>query len=268
MSCLSCGSETKAGTLLCARCAARIDDPFILLPSAQDPMADARLFQMSSVMIRIVPTPTSELTYNRGPGPAIRLRSMLSRQDKGPVQTLVEEYLVGMGVELHVWGDERLPRRAFLAPLLEGVAHLELKSELWARASVRMGNLHALLVRHVAALPIDDEWKARFIARSDDEARTLYARARRFSSLSSVVASNRALLDHWGGRSAEALMALTSLTRSESVNVDVVAALVKQAMVLADLGRNDEARDALAKVPSSMLDPRSTDLRRKLEGGK
>jgi hypothetical protein len=266
MACVGCGAETKAGTLLCARCAARIDDPFALLPSAQDPMADARLFQMSSVMIRIVPTPTNELTYSRGPGPALRLRSILSRDDKGPVQTLVEEYLAGMGVELHVWGDEKLPRRAFLAALLEGAGPLEFPTELWGRASVRMGNLHALLVRHVSALPIDDAWKEPFVARNGEAARALYARARPFGSLSSVVASNRALLDHWGGRSAEALLTLTSLTRTDSVDADVVAALVKQAMVLTDLGRKDEAQDALAKVPSAMLDPRSTELKRRLEG--
>jgi hypothetical protein len=266
MPCVACGSETKAGTLLCARCAARIDDPFSLVPCSQDPMADARLFQTGSAAIRVFPSPSEDLALSRGPGPALRLRAMLSREDKRPVQTLVDEYLAGMGVDLHVWGDERLPRRAFLPSLLDGAGPLDFKTETWARASIRMGNLHALLVRHVSILPIDDSWRRPFVDSNAETARALYARARSYGSLSSVVSSDRALLDHWTGRSVEALSALAALTRSESVDADVVAALVKQALVFVDLGKNDEALDALAKVPGAMLDRRAAALRRSLEG--
>jgi hypothetical protein len=250
---VSCGVETKSGVLMCKACLDGMTDPLAITRRMQDPAADLRLHQVGSAILRIGPVPSSELDFGEGVEPAIRLRSLLDRGETGQLQTLVEEYLASVGVSLHVWGDERLPRRAFLWRLMEDVKGLEIKSEVWARASVRMGNVHALLVMAASELPVDEGWQAQFMREHEEFALGFYSRGRENRPLWKIAQSNQAMLYAWMGRKEEALAILEDL-RPYRLDKDTVSFALKRAMVLRGAGKEKECREELSQVPVELLD--------------
>jgi len=249
---------------MCKRCLDGMMDPLSLTRRMQDPAADMRLHQVGSAVLRVGPVTSIDMEFGEGVEPAIRLRNLMERGDQGPLQTLVEEYLASCGVTLHVWGDERLPRRTFLWRLVEEVRALEVKSEIWARASVRMGNLHALLVMAAVRLPADEAWRSAFIKEKSSIALTLYSRARDHRPLWKVAQSDQAMLYSWIGRTDDALRILEDLTAYRA-DRETVNYAIKRAMVLFDVGRGDECREELSLIPEELLDPHLRRIRTSLE---
>jgi len=264
MACVSCGVATKVGVLMCKTCLDGMLDPLAMTKRMQDPAADQRLQQVGSVILRIGPVPSSELDFGEGVEPAIRLRSLMERGEMGQLQTLVEEYLASLGMPLHVWGDERLPRRAFLWRMMEEVKGIEIKSEIWAKASLRMGNIHALLVLAASELPVDEDWQTAFIKEHEGVALSLYSRSKEHRPLWKVAQSNQAMLYAWMGRREEALSILEDL-RPYRVDRETVSFALKRAMVLCDSGKKKECREELSQVPDELLDPHSRWVKRGLE---
>jgi hypothetical protein len=264
MACVSCGVDTKVGVLMCQRCLEGILDPLSITRRMQDPAADLRLHQVGSAILRVGPVPSSELDFGEGVEPAIRLLSLTERGEQGQLQTLVEEYLASIGISLHVWGDERLPRRAFLWRMMEGVKGLEIKSEIWARACVRMGNLHALLVLAASELPVDEEWQSSFIKEHEGVALSFYSKSKEHRPTWKVAQSNQAMLYAWMGRREEALGILDDL-RPYRVDKETANFALKRAMVLCDAGKGKDCREELSQIPEELLDPHSRKIRRGLE---
>jgi hypothetical protein len=265
MACVSCGVDTKVGVLMCQRCLEGILDPLSITRRMQDPAADMRLHQVGSAVLRIGPVPSSEMEFGEGVEPAIRLRSLLERGEQGQLQTLVEEYLASAGVPLHVWGDERLPRRAFLWRMVEEVKALELRSEIWARASVRMGNLHSLLVLAATDLPVDESWQSSFIKENSGVALSLYSRAKEYRPLWKVAQSNQAMLYAWIGRTEDALRILEDI-RPYRVDKETVSFAIKRAIILCDAGRDKECGEELSQIPEELMDAHMRKIKTELEG--
>ncbi|MCU0861306.1 MAG: hypothetical protein MUE65_03205, partial [Methanomassiliicoccales archaeon] len=168
------------------------------------------------------------------------------------------------GLALHLWGDERLPRRAFLWRLVDEVGPLDLKGEMWARASVRIGNLYSLMVLAVSELPVDDSWRADFTKDSASSALSLYSRAKEHRPLWRVAQSNTAMLRAWMGRTEESLRILDELA-SFRVDKETMPFSLKRAMVLCDAGRRDDCLEELARIPEELMDARAKRFRAQLE---
>lgn len=264
MACVSCGVETKVGVLMCGKCLEGILDPLSLLPRLGDPMADFRLQQVGSAIIRVGPVASSDLEFGEGVEPALRLRSLMEKGDRPQLQSLVEEYLATCGISLHVWGDERVPRRAFLWRLVEEVESMDIKTEMWARASVRMGNLHSLMVLAASELPVDEAWQSNFMRENATQALSLYSRSKEHRPLWKVAKSNQAMLYAWMGRTEDALRILEDL-RSYRTDKETVQFLLKRAMVLCDAGRSDECQEDLEQIPEELMDDRARRFKKQLE---
>ncbi len=249
---------------MCGRCLEGILDPLSLLRRMQDPAADLRLHQVGSAIIRVGPVASTELEFGEGVEPALRLRSTMERDDKGPLSSLVEEYLAAAGFALHLWGDERVPQRTFLWRLVEEVRHLDLRTELWARASVRMGNLHSLLVLAASELSVDEVWQSTFIKKNANLAFSLYSRAKEHRLLWRVAQSNQALLLAWMGRTEDALGILEDL-RPYRVDPETVHFAIKKAMVLHENGREKECLEELSNIPDELMDDRAKRFKQSME---
>jgi hypothetical protein len=264
MACVSCGVETEPGVLMCKICLDGILDPMSITKRMQDPAADMRLQQVGSAVLRIGPVPSSDLEFGEGVEPAIRLRSLMERGEHVQLQGLVEEYLASAGISLHVWGDERVPRRTFLWRMVQEVKAIEVKSEIWARASVRMGNLHSLLVLAAARLPVDKAWQSSFIKESSTVVLALYSRAKEYRPLWKVAQSNQAMLYAWIGRTDDALRILDDLC-AYRVDKETVNYTIKRAMVLTEAGRGDECREEVEHIPEELLTPHLIRMKRQME---
>jgi hypothetical protein len=265
LACVSCGGETKVGALMCRRCLEGIVDPLSLTSRAQDPCSDARLQQMGSISLRIGPVVGTDLSMGGGVEPALRLRSLMEKPDKTSVPSFVEEYLAAAGIGMHVWGYERLPRRALIWRVVEDCEELEFNSEVWARASVRMGNLHALTVLGAIELPLDETWLSEFVRERSKAALKLYARADRHPMVARVARSNVAMLFAWLGRTDEAIKILDELM-SEQMDEENANLTLKKAMILCDSGRRIECSRVLGTIPDELMDWRAKRFRADLEG--
>jgi hypothetical protein len=249
---------------MCGKCLEGLLDPLCLVRRMQDPTADMRLNQAGSAILRIGPVASADVTFGRGIEPVLRLRSLTAAGDTARLPSLVEEYLASAGIALHVWGDERLPRRAFLWRMVEEVEGLEVKSEVWSRASVRMGNLHSLLSLAASELPVEESWRCSFVRDHAEAAIHLYSRTKEHRPLWRVARSNQAMLAAWIGDTEEALRILDDLCPVR-VDRETASFAIKKAMVLCDAGREEECRAEMELVPEELLDARAKRFKRALE---
>jgi len=264
LACVSCGADTKEGAILCARCFARIDDPLMLLPRALDPISDMRLLQLNSPRLRIGPLSAAEIDLDKGLDPITRLREG-EEWKPDELGSLIDLNLSAMGVDLHLWGDEIMPYRESTWRLIKAAEGKEHSTESWARCSVRMGNLLALLIKEVAALPIDGKAKERFIEETKERAKGLFERADPFPGLRWAALSNQALMEHWSGESQTALSLLQFVVKKEVPEAERYRAELKRAMVLLDEGDREGASGILSSMPASMMDERLERIRDRLE---
>ena len=79
---------------------------------------------------------------------------------------------------MHLFGDELLPRRPFIWELIKQTEGVEIASEVWARASLRMANVHILLVRAASRLAVDESWQTPFLKSHTGSALSLFARSK------------------------------------------------------------------------------------------
>lgn len=261
MGCVVCGAETKGAAILCGKCFGEIDDPLSLLPAALDPKSDQRLFQIGSVSLRIGPVSSADISFSKGLEPALRLREILASEDKVGLPQFVDYYLAGLGVGLYLRGDERLPRRGIIWNIMQSAKDLDFKTEQWAAASVRMGNIYALLVREVSRLSIEASAALPFLQKSSDLARTLYARSLPYSSPNRAVSANEALLDHWTGNSEKALSTVEGLVGSEKSESIKAHLLIVKATILAETGMKPQAVQVLESIPGKVRDERVARLK-------
>jgi len=264
VACVSCGSETRPGVLVCRKCLGNIGDPLALLDRAQDPSADARVSEFGSATIRIGPVVGPDLSFGPSVPPALRLRALLERKDKGALPCFLDEYLAGVGVELHLWGDERLPSRLLIWNILRDCSDLKLEGEQWARAAVRIGNIHALLVLGTIDLPLDDSWLAIFIKEHAVKATALYAQGAQASALVTIAESNRTLLMAQMGEAEKGLALLDSLLERKAG--EEAQLQLKKSAVLMALDRKEEAIGILKALDRKTLSRRQVDILHRQEG--
>jgi len=244
---------------MCGRCLGGLDDPLDLVPRMQDATADLRLFRRGSLLLRIGPVAGEDIEIGRGVEPALRLRSLLEEGDAEGLARFVDKYLAGAGIGLHLWGDERVPRRALVWNVVKSVDSIGTEAEGWDRACLRIANVHSLIVKHASLMPVDGDWLSAFLAAHIKTAEKCYARARTATELASTSDSNLALLRLFSGKGDEALGILEELG-------DALEITVKKAIVLEGLGRNEDALSIIAKIPQEKIDPRVMALRLRLEG--
>ncbi|MEM0448478.1 MAG: hypothetical protein QW520_01470 [Methanomassiliicoccales archaeon] len=264
MACIGCGSDTKAGVVMCGRCLERINDPLSFLERFSDPMADLRLQRLGNALLRVFPASSPRINFGEEIEPAVRIGSLLESGAQEHLCFLVEQYLASAGISFHLWGDERIPRRAFLWRLVQEVGNLEFNSEIWARASVRMGNIHSLLVLSVSDMQLEESWRLRFVKQRVANAISAYSRAKEYPALWKVARSNIALLWAWIGKTEEALQMLGELCSGE-VDEESAPFSLKRAMVLCDAGRAEECREELSRIPGNLADSRLIKFRTQLE---
>ena len=263
MACVACGAETRPGVLMCSRCLGSLEDPLSLVPRMQDPTADSRLFHRGSLIIRIGPVAGEDVELGRGVEPALRLRSLLEKKDEIALGAFVDKYLAGAGVGLHLWGDERLPKRSLVWNVVSSIKGGEGNGQAWGRASLRIGNVHSLIVKNAAPLPVDGQWLSNFLIYHTREAEKAYVRGRQVTELSSIADSDLAMLRLFSGKGEEALGLLEPLSdASDPMNMPFI---IKRAVVLDILGRKDGALAELAKVPTERMDRRALALKLRLE---
>lgn len=265
MGCVVCGGETKGSALLCEKCFGAIDDPLVLLPTALDPKSDQRMFQISSPCLRIGPVSSADVSYSKGLEPALRLREILASKDKSGLPLFVSGYLAGLGVGLYLRGDERLPRRGMIWSILQNAVELDFKTEQWAAASIRMGNVLALLVREVSRLPIEASAVLPFVQKYTEAVRTLYARSLPYPSLSDAAAINGILLDHWAGNSEKALSMIEDRIEREGSEAARAHLLIVKATMLVESGMQSQAVQVLESIPGKVRDERISGLKALIE---
>jgi len=225
----------------------------------QDATADLRLFRRGSLLLRIGPVAGEDLEIGRGVEPALRLRSLLEEGDPAGLARFIDKYLAGAGIGLHFWGDEIVPHRSLVWSVVKAADSTRPEGAGWERACLRVGNVHALIVRHASAMPVDKDWLDGFLASHTKAAENCYERSSSAEELEAAWGSNLALLRLYSGRGEEALAMLEELGDSYEV-------VVKKAIVLEDLGRREDALSVLQRIPQERLDRRATALMVRLEG--
>lgn len=264
MACTACGKETKAGVLLCAGCLSGLSDPLDLLPRLIDPTADARLLKMQSVSMRIFPTNGPALGYSASLDAPLRLPALMEHENVAAFPSFVDEYLAGIGIGVHLFGDELLPRRPFVWELIKQAEGVEIASEAWARASLRMANIHILLVRAASRLAVDESWLTPFLKKHTGAALSLSSRSKDYPKLSRVADSNLQMMNAFLGNAEEAIAELAKL--EVEVDDDSYQITIKRAMLLMRSSKSELAKEALQRIPSSSNDIRARRLKARSEG--
>jgi hypothetical protein len=261
-----CGVETKGAALLCGRCLGKIDDPLVFLPFSLDPTSDHRLFQVASASLRIGPTSTADTTFSKGLEPALRLREIQASKDVGTLSQFINRYLMGLGIGLYLRGDERIPRRGLILNIMKGAEGLELNTEQWASASVRMVNIYSLLARALSTLPIDPSAALPLARKNADTARRLYSRSSLYPALNLASSANEAMLDHWTGDSNRALLTIERLLGFELSEDDRSHLMIVKATILVDTGETAKAVQIVESLPGMVKDSRVPRLKALTEG--
>jgi len=239
-----------------------MDNPFALLRRRLDPCADLRVHSMLSASMTIGPVAGDDLHLSRGLQPALRLKE---EEGSRGVPTLIEHYLSAVGIGLHLRGDEVLPRREIF-PQIMSLGSFDQPSEISARASVRRGNLASLVVKALLDLPVERRSSRPVIDRWAERARRLYSSADPFPSVRWTALANEAFLDHWLGKSRQAISVLDHLLKREIPSNDLVEIEIKRAIVLQQLGEGERAVEALDLLPPEVDDDRVRALRKQLGG--
>ncbi len=252
--------------LFCAGCLTGLKDPLDLLPRLIDPTADARLHKVQSVSMRIFPTNGPTLSFGAGLDAPLRLPALMEHERIAAFPSFIDDYLAGAGVGLHLFGDELLPRRPFVWELIKQTEGVEIASEAWARASLRMANVHILLVRAASRLAIDESWQTSFLRSHTGSALSLCARSKEYPKLDRIAASNLQMMNAFLGNLEEAIAELSKF-EAEADN-DSYQIIIKKALLLMRAEKNDLAMEALQRIPSAFEDLRAKRLKTRLEASR
>lgn len=174
-------------------------------------MADMRLESQDSVILRIGPSFVKEVKLGRGLDPSRTFDQMLTSEDRSHLPSMLDRYLSDLGLGLALRGDEMVPRRDLLVRMINETREMTFGNDVWARASMRMGNVISLAVRAAASLPVESTDSYYLVHEQALIAKSCYSRSREYEDLHLIAQGNEALLDHWCGRSEEAVSRLLSL---------------------------------------------------------
>gem|GEM_PF-731212 len=266
MGCISCGEKTGDNVLLCKACFERLKDPFSLLPSLLDPTADMRLNHFCSVSMRIGPFSDSDITFGRGLEMITRLRELLMSSHKDQLPILIDRYLSMLGIDLRLYGDERLPRRGILRQIVNATSDLSFSGESWARALIRLGNIEALTAREMMKLPIEPSISIPYAKAMAENAVKRYERGELSPTLKKITEVNKAIILHFIGSSDDAIRRLDQFLSSEDFIDERHHILIWKATILLDLGRDSEAIKVIGELPKEFHERRVEKLRLLLGG--
>ncbi len=238
MVCTFCGAASTEGAMVCSACYEKVRDEFFLRDWSVDPRSDLRSLGIRSACLRVGPSSQGEVLLRKGSDPYLLVERTLQAEDRSHLPTVLDHYLAGMGVGLHLMGDEQLPVRPKVRELLTIPDTLEYQGERWGRALLRLGNLLALSARDMSRLPLGEDLRKEIFIDRASRALALYRRAAAVPELAPISTANTALLRLWGG-DTEALQDL----RAAAVDDDTRMQLAKAYW---DLGKEDEAAETVA----------------------
>ncbi|HOO03279.1 MAG TPA: hypothetical protein PLJ11_00980 [Methanomassiliicoccales archaeon] len=241
MVCTFCGAPSPEGAMVCSACVAKVRGELFLREWMVDPRSDLRALGSRSACLRIGPSPQGEVLLRKGSDPYLLLERTIQGEDHSHLPTILDQYLAGMGVGLHLMGDEQVPLRPKLKELLGIPERMDLQGERWGRALLRLGNILALSARDMARLPLGDPMRDEVFRERAAQAMGLYRRASAIPELEPIARANLAMLRHWGGEHEAAIAELRAVASSDDARLQL-------AKVYWDLGREDEAAEMVASV--------------------
>lgn len=240
MVCTFCGAPSSEGAMVCSSCLEKVQGELYLQNWAVDPRSDLRSLGSRSACLRVGPGSQGEVLLGKGPDPYLLVERTMQSEDRSHLPTVLDQYLAGMGVELHLMGDEHLPVRPVLKELTSIPDDLDFEGERWGRALLRLGNLLAISARDVSRLPLGEDGRREAFVERAARARSYYERAAAVPELSPIAQANLAMLRHWGGEHQAAIESLRAVANTSD------GARVQLAKVYWDLGREDEAAEAVS----------------------
>ena len=238
MVCTLCGAASNEGAMVCSACVEMVREELYLKNWSVDPRSDLRSLGVRSACMRIGPSSQGEVLLRKGSDPYLLVERTIQAEDRSHLPTVLDHYLAGMGIGLHLMGDEPLPMRSQVKELLNIPDRMDYQGERWGRALLRLGNLLALSARDMSRLPLGDEVRKEIFRDRAARALALYRRAAAVPELAPISRTNTAVLRIWGG-DGEALEELRSAAVDEGGRMQL-------AKIYWDLGREDEAAETVA----------------------
>jgi hypothetical protein len=224
--------------MVCSACVEKVKEEFFLRDWSVDPRSDLRSLGIRSACLRVGPSSQGEVLLRKGSDPYLLVERTLQAEDRSHLPTVLDHYLAGMGVGLHLMGDEQLPVRPKVKELLSIPDQMDYQGERWGRALLRLGNLLALSARDLSRLPLGDDLRRGLFADRASRALALYRRAAAVPELAPISNANAAVLRIWGG-DIEALEELRTMAVDDGTRMQL-------AKVYWDMGKEDEAAEAVA----------------------
>jgi len=224
--------------MVCPACVEMVRDELFLRDWSMDPRSDLRSLGIRSACLRVGPSSQGEVLLRKGSDPYLLVERTLQAEDRSHLPTVLDHYLAGMGVGLHLMGDEQLPARPKVKELLSVPEQMDFQGERWGRALLRLGNLLALSARDISRLPLGDELRTELFRERAARALALYRRAAAVPEMASISQANIAMLRIWGG-DTEALEDLRAAAVDDGSRLQLAKAYW-------DMGREDEAAEAVA----------------------
>ncbi len=241
MVCTFCGAPSIEGAMVCSACLGKVRGELFIREWSVDPRSDLRSLGCRSACLRIGPSSQGEVVLSKGVDPYLLVERNLQSEDRSHLPTVLDQYLAGMGIGLHLIGDERIPARPMLRELMSIPGQMDFPGERWGRALLRIGNIWAISARDTSRLPLGDQGRKEAFAERAALAKELYDRAGKMPELTNTSRANLAMLRHWGGEHEAALQDLKELATTDDV-------MLQLAKAYHDLGREDEAAEAAAST--------------------
>lgn len=238
MVCTFCGAASDEGAMVCSACLERVREELFLRDWSVDPRSDLRSLGIRSACLRVGPSSQGEVLLRKGSDPYLLVERTLQAEDRSHLPTVLDHYLAGMGVGLHLMGDEQLPLRPKVKDLLSVPDRMDYQGERWGRALLRLGNLLALSARDISRLPLGDDVRRELFKERAARALALYRRAATVPELASISNANIAVLRIWGG-DGDAIEDLKAAAADDGIRMQLAKAYW-------DLGREDEAAETVA----------------------
>ncbi len=238
MVCTFCGAASIEGAMVCSACVEMVREELFLRDWSVDPRSDLRSLGIRSACMRIGPSSQGEVLLRKGSDPYLLVERTLQAEDRSHLPTVLDHYLAGLGVGLHLMGDEPLPTRPQVKELLSIPDRMDYQGERWGRALLRLGNLLALSARDMSRLPLGDDVREEIFRDRAARALGLYRRAAAVPELAPISHTNTALLRIWGG-DGDALEELKAAAVDDGGRMQLAKAYW-------DMGREDEAAETVA----------------------